>query len=124
MLSGMNRPRALNRRAFLGLAAAGIAGAGVAASKLFRSGGSGAGKPLASASRGPAKPHHTAPVPENALPGDPHWQITNPGAPQDIEGYSGQVSVLTGESFPLFVSTTSPGFRVTAYHIGWYGGAG
>jgi hypothetical protein len=124
MLSGMNRPRALNRRAFLGLAAAGIAGAGVAASKLFRSGGSGAGKPLASASRGPAKPHHTAPVPENALPGDPHWQITNPGAPQDIEGYSGQVSVLTGESFPLFVSTTSPGFRVTAYRIGWYGGAG
>jgi hypothetical protein len=124
MLSGMNRPRALNRRAFLGFAAAGIAGAGVAASKLFRSGGSGAEKPVASASRAAAKPRRTAPVPENALPGDPHWQITSPGAPHDVEGYAGQVSVATGESFPLFVSTTSPGFRVTAYRIGWYGGAG
>jgi len=32
--------------------------------------------------------------------------------------------VLTGESFPLFVSTTSSGFRVSAFRLGWYGGTG
>jgi hypothetical protein len=110
-----------NRRAFLGLAAAGIAGAAAAATKLFRSG---AEKPVASASRPSAGPRRPAPVAENALPGDPGWPITNLGSPRDIEGYAGQASVVTGESFPLFVSTTSPGFRVTAYRIGWYGGAG
>ena len=118
----MNRPSALNRRAFLGLAAAGIAGAAAAASKLFRSAEQ---KPVASASRPTVpRPRHGAPVPENSLPGDPGWPVTNLGAQHDIEGYPGQASVLTGEQFPLFVSTTSSGFRVTAYRIGWYGGAG
>ena len=32
--------------------------------------------------------------------------------------------MLTGESFPLFVSTTSAGFRVTAFRLGWYAGDG
>ena len=39
-------------------------------------------------------------------------------------GYAGAASVLTGESFPLFVSTTSSGFRVRAFRLGWYGGDG
>ena len=39
-------------------------------------------------------------------------------------GYAGAASVLTGQSFPLFVSTTSLGFRVTAFRLGWYGGDG
>jgi hypothetical protein len=33
-------------------------------------------------------------------------------------------SVLSGESFPLFVSTQAPGFRVTAFRLGWYQGTG
>lgn len=110
-----------SRRAFLGLAAAGVA-AGVAsgAAKIF-------GRPAASghpaaltASPRPWKP----PVPENSLPGDPHWQLHNLGAEHEIEGYTGSASVLTGESFPLFVSTTSSGFRVTAFRLGWYQGTG
>ncbi|MFY9669864.1 MAG: N,N-dimethylformamidase beta subunit family domain-containing protein, partial [Trebonia sp.] len=110
-----------SRRAFLGLAAAGVA-AGVAsgAAKIF-------GRPAASghpaaltASPRPWK----SPVPENSRPGDPHWQLHNLGAEHEIEGYTGSASVLTGESFPLFVSTTSSGFRVTAFRLGWYQGTG
>ena len=110
-----------SRRAFLGLAAAGAA-AGVAsgAAKIF-------GRPAASghpaaltASPRTWKP----PMPENSLPGDAHWQLHNLGAEHEIEGYTGTASVLTGESFPLFVSTTSSGFRVTAFRLGWYQGTG
>ncbi len=61
---------------------------------------------------------------ENSLPGDPHWEIRHLGAANAIMGYAGAASVLTGESFPLFVSTTSPGFRVRAFRLGWYGGDG
>jgi hypothetical protein len=89
----MNRLSGLNRRAFLGLATAGIAGAAAAATKLVRSGQE---RPVASASRPAAhRPRHAAPVPENELPGDPNWQITDLGAQQAIEGYAGQASVLT-----------------------------
>ena len=61
---------------------------------------------------------------ENARPGDPHWEIRHLGAPDAIEGFAGASSVLTGESFPLFVSTTAAGFRVTAFRLGWYAGDG
>ncbi|MEU9128688.1 N,N-dimethylformamidase beta subunit family domain-containing protein [Kitasatospora sp. NPDC048540] len=33
------------------------------------------------------------------------------------------MSVLPGETFGLYVSTTAPGFRITAYRMGWYGGS-
>ena len=42
---------------------------------------------------------------ENSLPGDPDWEIRHLGSPHAIEGYAGAASVLTGEPFPLFVST-------------------
>ena len=61
---------------------------------------------------------------ENARPGDPHWVIRHLGAEHEIEGYAGQVSVRQGESFPLFVSSTSAGYRVTAFRLGWYQGDG
>jgi hypothetical protein len=63
-------------------------------------------------------------VAENSLPGDPHWEIRHLGAANAIMGYAGAASVLTGQSFPLFVSTTARGFRVSAFRLGWYGGAG
>jgi hypothetical protein len=63
-------------------------------------------------------------VPENSLPGDPRWQIRHLGAADAIMGYAGTASVLTGQSFPLFVSTTSSGFRVRAFRLGWYHGDG
>jgi hypothetical protein len=63
-------------------------------------------------------------VPENSLPGARHWEIRHLGAANAITGYAGAASVLTGQSFPLFVSTTSSGFRVRAFRLGWYGGDG
>ena len=109
-----------SRRAFLGLAAAGVA-AGVAsgAAKIF--GGPAAARPV-SATAAPRT--WRRPVPENSLPGDQHWELRHLGADNEIEGYAGKASVLTGESFPLFVSTTSTGFQVTAFRLGWYQGTG
>ncbi len=79
----------------------------------------------------PAAPT-TAPAPrpsrrvvaENSLPGDPHWEIRHLGAANAIVGYAGAASVLTGQPFRLFVSTTARGFRVSAFRLGWYAGAG
>jgi hypothetical protein len=105
-----------SRRAFLGLAAAGVAGAVSACSNVARSA---AGAPAAVT----ARPWRN-PVPENALPGTSEWVIHHLGAEHEIEGYAGKASVLTGESFPLFVSTTARGFTASAYRLGWYQGHG
>ncbi|MFF2507773.1 N,N-dimethylformamidase beta subunit family domain-containing protein [Streptomyces sp. NPDC058067] len=60
---------------------------------------------------------------EGRRTGSPDWRIRSVGPPDAIEGYADKVSVLPGEAFGLYVSTTAPGFRVSAYRIGWYGGA-
>lgn len=91
-----------------------------------------------SASAGPTagtsptpQPSHTAtpsrtsaarpfPAAENAKPGTTHWHITDQGAPNAIEGFASRASVLPGQSFQLYVSTTSSGFRVQAFRMGWY----
>ena len=97
---------------------AGAAGAAVAACSEQTAGSKAAGT---TASR---TPRASVPIAENARPGDPHWAIRHLGAEHEIEGYAGRVSVRQGESFPLFVSSTSPGYRVTAYRLGWYQGDG
>ena len=111
-------PAGASRRAFLGLGVAGVAGAAAGL----------AGCSPHPATARSASPARTAPrrrvVPENSRPGDPHWEIRHLGAPHAIEGYAGASSVLTGESFPLFVSSEAGGFRVTAFRLGWYGGTG
>jgi hypothetical protein len=107
-----------SRRAFLGLAAASAAGAAVTA--CTNSGGAGSAQRQAAVAA--PKPRRTGP--ENPLPEDPDWEIRNLGGEHEIEGYAGKASVLTGESFPLFVSTESSGFRVTAFRLGWYQGTG
>jgi hypothetical protein len=108
-----------SRRAFLGLAAAGLAGAVSACSNLARTAGAGV-KPVAeSAARAWRNP-----VPENALPGTAEWVIRDLGREHEIEGYAGKASLAQGESFPLFVSTTARAFTATAYRLGWYQGHG
>ncbi|MEU5882148.1 N,N-dimethylformamidase beta subunit family domain-containing protein [Spirillospora sp. NPDC047279] len=87
----------------------------------------------AGAATGPAAPGRGAapaasPAPfdvaaENARPGTPGWKIRKRGGTGEIEGYADRVSVLPGEGFRLFVSTTTPGFRTEAFRVGWYGGA-
>jgi hypothetical protein len=108
-----------SRRAFLGLAAASVAGTAAACSNLART-GAGAGRQVAAT----AKPWRTKAVAENSLPGTSGWKIRHLGAEHEIEGYTGKASVLAGESFPLFASTTSSSFHVTAYRLGWYQGYG
>ncbi|OKK16318.1 hypothetical protein AMK16_24955 [Streptomyces sp. CB00455] len=60
---------------------------------------------------------------ENALPGSPDWRITRTGPARAVEGYADRVSVRAGEPLALRVSTTSPSYTVSAYRMGWYGGA-
>src|SRR5512142_2430417 len=104
-----------SRRAFLGLAAAGVAGTVSACSSVRPA----ASRPAAAA----ARPWRN-PVPENKLPGASDWVIRHLGAEHEIEGYAGKASLRQGESLPLFVSTTARGFTATAYRLGWYQGHG
>jgi hypothetical protein len=61
---------------------------------------------------------------ESSRPGMRDWRVRKTGSEHAIEGYADRVSVLPGESFRLFVSTTAKGYTVRAFRMGWYGGAG
>jgi hypothetical protein len=113
----------VTRRAFLGLGAAAAAGVGIAAGLASCSALS-ASAPRAAPAPARATPRRARPVPENSLPGDRDWEIRQLGAPDAIMGYAGAASVAPGQSFPLFVSSASSGFRVSAFRLGWYGGDG
>jgi N,N-dimethylformamidase beta subunit-like protein len=63
------------------------------------------------------------PAAENLQRGTRHWRITRTGSPGAIEGFASAVSVLPGQSFRLYVSTTAASFRVRAFRMGWYAGA-
>ena len=62
------------------------------------------------------------PVAENKLPGTSAWRITDQGPDSAINGYADAQSVLPGQSFRLYVSTTATSFRVDAFRFGWYQG--
>jgi len=62
------------------------------------------------------------PVAENKLPGTSSWRISNQGPDDAINGYTGTQSVLPGQTFQLYVSTTAKTFRVDAFRFGWYQG--
>jgi hypothetical protein len=61
-------------------------------------------------------------VAENKLPGTSAWRITDFGPADAIYGYADHQSVLPGQSFRLYVSTTAKSFRVDAFRFGWYSG--
>jgi hypothetical protein len=106
--------KGLQRRTFLGAAAAAIgaaAGCGAEATARPRTAPSGTRR---------ARP---AAVPERDLPGDPDFWVRSAGPADAIEGYADQVSVRSGQEFTLHVSTTASSFRVSAYRVGWYRGA-
>ncbi|MFJ3911019.1 N,N-dimethylformamidase beta subunit family domain-containing protein [Streptomyces vinaceus] len=95
------------RRQVLGLAAA-FAFSGVQSDVVFAAGaGSGSGDVRD----------------ENLRPGATDWRITRAGAARAVEGYAERSSLLPGERLALRVSTTAPSFTVSAYRMGWYGGA-
>jgi hypothetical protein len=62
------------------------------------------------------------PAAENQKPGTSGWRITDLGAAGAIAGYASQQSVLPGQSFRLYVSTTARSFRVDAFRFGYYQG--
>ncbi|MBW5482764.1 hypothetical protein GPJ59_12940 [Streptomyces bambusae] len=59
----------------------------------------------------------------NALKGSPDWRITRAGPARAVEGFAERTSVRPGEPLALRVSTTAPSYTVSAYRMGWYGGA-
>ena len=61
---------------------------------------------------------------ENALPGSPNWELSNPATNREIEGYASLTSVNQGDPINLYVSTNDPQFTIDIYRTGWYGGAG
>jgi hypothetical protein len=78
----------------------------------------------ATTASGPAAPKPDDVAAENARPGTSDWYVP-PSAvgPQNaIQGYTDRASVVPGQSFRLFVSTTAPAFTATAYRMGYYGG--
>lgn len=97
----------LGRRRFLGAAAVGAAGAAASA--------------LAGCDAGPAR--STRRLTGAGRTGGGDWRLGASGPPEAVEGYADKVSVVPGEEFGLYVSTTAPGFRVSAFRVGWYGGA-
>ncbi|MFF0447630.1 N,N-dimethylformamidase beta subunit family domain-containing protein [Streptomyces sp. NPDC004609] len=105
----------LDRRGFLGAAVAGVATAAA---------GCDSAPGRSPAPSGRTSPGPAATAPERERPGNPDWRIASTGPPDAVEGYTDRAGVLPGEEFGLHVSTTAPGFRVSAYRIGWYGGAG
>ena len=112
----MGPPSRFSRRAFIGVAAGAAAIPAVtAACQSAAPGGT------SRTGAGPA-PSRRGPVPENSLPGDPHWDIRHLGGSDAMMGYAGQASVLPGEPITLYASTTGRSFTVTAFRMGWYGG--
>jgi len=105
-----------SRRAFLGLVAAAVSA--VVAACTSRAAGA-SGTPPAASPR-PAQARRR--VSENALPGDPHWDIRHLGPPSAMLGYAGQASVLPGEPVTIYASTTARSFTVSAFRMGWYRG--
>jgi hypothetical protein len=87
-----------------------------------------------SAGNGPAGTTRTAAAPtaapaaqpfpasENVKKGTSAWTITDQGPAEAINGYADQQSVLPGQSFRLYVSTTARSFRVDAFRFGYYHG--
>lgn len=110
-------PGGLDRRRFLGAAAMGAAGIAVGVTAGCDST---SGKSPGSGATGGDPPD---PATERDRPGDPDWRIRSTGPPDAVQGYTDKASVLPGEEFGLYVSTTAPGFRVSAYRVGWYRGA-
>jgi hypothetical protein len=62
-------------------------------------------------------------VRENNRPGTTAWRIagTPPGL---LAGYADHTSAVVGDHVQLFVTTDAASYQVTAYRVGWYGGAG
>jgi hypothetical protein len=60
---------------------------------------------------------------ENTKPGTRGWAISRPALDHQIEGYAGSVSIDTGGTVRLYVSTGAPSYSIQAFRMGFYNGA-
>jgi hypothetical protein len=67
----------------------------------------------------PFRPSYSLPAPSPL-----GWRLVHLGAQRDVQGWADHTSVLAGQSFRLFVSTTARMLRVEAYRMGWVGACG
>jgi hypothetical protein len=116
-----------NRRVVLGAAAAGVLGVAAGGFAIADHLGGHGTDNTAGQAGGNGSTQTAAvqpkPVAEEDLPGDADWRISSAGEPDAIVGYADQFSVLPGQDFDLYVSTTSTSYQVHAFRVGWYGGA-
>lgn len=63
-------------------------------------------------------------IAENNRTGTTNWEITNPPATGDIEGFANATYAAAGQQVVFYVSTTAPKFHVEAYRMGYYQGLG
>jgi len=63
-------------------------------------------------------------VAENKKRGTTAWQIPVSNQSGAIAGFASTDDAVTGEEVTFRVTTTSPGYSVVAYRMGWYGGTG
>jgi hypothetical protein len=116
----MARSRQPGRRRVLGIAA-GLAGALLPDAGTAAADTTGRGR---APTRPPVRPADGLDVAaENTRPGAAEWRIARLGAAHAVEGFTGRTSVLPGEPVDLYVSTTADSYTVSAYRMGWYGGA-
>lgn len=89
-------------------------------------GRSSATTPSAQTSAPPSAVGGAAAAAENAKRGTAAWRIDSKriAGPLELAGYADHVSVRSGQSFRLFVTSTAGAFTVRSFRIGWYGGTG
>ncbi len=63
-------------------------------------------------------PPNSVSSPTAPAPAPVNWQITHAGKSGEIEGFADHTSVTAGQPVQLFVSSTAPGYTVTAYRMG------
>ncbi len=97
--------RRINRKEFLGVAGASLAGLAIGRNAE------------AAAAANPI-------VIENAKPGTSNWFPNNQAQNREIEGYADLTSVAPGGTVRFYVNTASRTYTIDIYRLGWYGGAG
>ena len=62
---------------------------------------------------------------ENNCSGTTRWRADRPfGEQHAVEGFTAPVSVQSGETMKLYVSTTASAYTFEVYRMGWYNGLG
>lgn len=69
---------------------------------------------------GPNGVESSAIIAENEKAGSKAWRFTGDRAPGVIEGFAGLNYAADGQVLPLYISSTTPTYRVEAFRMGYY----